>query len=140
MGNRGKLVAYDPRVFLTTDRSSVSGEPSFGTIRRHNAELVDTDPNTSVTAVDCSGEVEFGSRTILLHIDVDSTGAALVINFYDHADGAVENLWAHYETDSGNSDDHDQVIVGLDENRKFYYQATNVNINSLDIDMAAYWL
>ncbi|KKL17229.1 hypothetical protein LCGC14_2487680 [marine sediment metagenome] len=49
-------------------------------------------------------------------------------------------LWSHYETDSGNADDHDQVIIGLDADRKFYYQAGSVNINSLDIDLVAYWV
>ena len=115
-----------------------SGEFGRGTMKKHIVSLIDLDPNTSVTAVDCSGEVPKGCRTVLLHIDVDSTGAAHRINFFDDSGGL--NLWSHYETDSGNADDHDQVIVGLDADRKFYYEATNVNINSLDIDLITYWI
>ena len=117
-----------------------TGEFGRGTMKRHQAELLDLDPDTSLTAVDCSGEVPKGCRTILTHIDVDSTGAAEVIDFYDDSGGGEAAHWAHYETDSGNADDHDQVIIGLDADRKFYYQAGSVNINSLDIDMVAYWI
>ncbi len=109
-------------------------------MKKHIVSLIDLDPNTSVTAVDCSGEVPKGCRQILVHIDVDSTGAAEVIDFYDDSGAGADALWGHYETDSGNADDHDQIIIGLDADRKFYYQAGSVNINSLDIDMVAYWI
>jgi len=117
----------------------VSGEFGRGTFKKHIVGLVDLDPNTAVTAVDCSGEVPKGGRQILVHIDVDSTGAAEVIDFYDDSGAGADALWGHYETDSGNADDHDQIIIGLDADRKFYFQAGSVNINSLDIDMVGYW-
>ncbi len=139
MGNRGKLISSDLRVFPTSDRGIVSGEPSIGTIRKHIVGLVDTDPDILLTPVPCAGEVSSGCRMVLLHIDVDSTGAAEEIHFYDDAGAGAGALWSHYETDSGNADDHDQVIVGLDFAKKFYYQAGHVNVNSLDIDMIGYW-
>ncbi len=117
-----------------------TGEFGRGTMKKHYAQLVDTDPDVAVTPVDCSGEVPKGCRQVLLHIDVDSTGTAELIEFWDDSGAAAADLWAHYETDSGNADDHDQFTVGLDADRKFYYQAGHVNINSLDIEMIAYWI
>ncbi len=116
-----------------------TGEFGRGTMKKHIVGLVNTDPDILVTPVDCSAVVSKGCRTILVHMDVDSTGAAETIDFYDDIGAGADALWSHYETDSGNADDHDQVIIGLDADRKFYYQAGSVNINSLDIDLVAYW-
>ncbi len=117
-----------------------TGEFGRGTMKKHYATLVDTDPNIAVTDVPCAGVVPQGCRTVLLHIDVDSTGTAEEIDFWDDSGAADADLWSHYETDSGNADDHDQFIVGLDADRKFYYQAGHANINSLLIHMIGYWI
>ena len=117
-----------------------TGEFGRGTMKKHIVGLVAVDPNVAVTPVPCAGVVPLGCHTVLLHIDVDSTGGAETIDFYDDIGAGAGALWSHYETDSGNADDHDQVIIGLDADRKFYYQAGSVNINSLDIDLVAYWV
>ncbi len=117
----------------------VSGEFGRGTMKKHVVGLVDTDPDILVTPVDCSAVVSKGCRTVLIHVDVGSSGPVYTINFWDDSGAGAGALWSHYETDSGNADDHDQVIVGLDSDRKFYYQASHANIVALIIDLVAYW-
>ena len=124
-----------------TWQQPVGGEFGRGTMKKHYNLLVDgVDPDTAVTAVDCSAQVPLGCRTVLLHIDVTSSGGAYEIDFFDDSGAAASSEWAHAETHSGNDDWHGQLIVGLDTARKFYYQAAHANINDLTIILITYWL
>lgn len=108
-------------------------------MKKHYKALVNTDPDVAVTAVDCSGEVSKGCRTVLLHVDARSTGGAYDINFYDDSGAAAANLWGHAETNGGNDQWHGQLIVGLDTVRKFHYQAAHANVDNLIIYLIGYW-
>ena len=118
----------------------VTAEFGRGTMKKHMAALVDTDPDTSVTEVDCSGEAPLGFRTVLLHVDIGSTGAVYTVSFWDDPGAGAGALWAHLVTVGANADAHEQFICGVDAAGKLYYQASHANINSLDIDMIGYWI
>lgn len=119
----------------------VASESSRGTPHKHYNKLLDgVDPNTSVTEVDCSGQVPVGSRMVLLHIDASSTGVSYEVAFYDDSGAAASAKWGHAQTGSAAAHWHGQLIVGLDAARKFYYQAAHANVDDLTVEMLAYWL
>ena len=117
----------------------VSGEFGRGTMKKHYALLVDVDPDVAVTDVPCDEHVSKGCRTVLLHIDARSTGASYSVQFYDDIGATVADLWGHAQTNSANARWHGQLIVGLDADRKFYYQAAHANVNLLVVEMVVYW-
>lgn len=131
----------DTNVAGNSWQQPVGGESGRGTMKKHYNLLLDAiDPDVAVTAVDCSAQVPLGARTVLLHIDVSSTGGAHLVNFWDDSGAAAANLWGHAETVGGADDWHGQLIVGLDAARKFYYQASNAAIDDLTVELITYWL
>lgn len=109
-------------------------------MKRHiKAALVnDVDPDVAVTAVDCSGEAPLGTTTVLLCLSAEATGAGYEVNFYD--DSGAGNHWGVHTIQVANQPLCSQMIVGLDADRKFYYQANHANVNHLTIHMRAYWI
>lgn len=117
----------------------IADEPGRGTMKRHIVLLVDdVDPNVAVTAVDCSGEVPLGTTTVLLCIDIEATGAGHQVDFYD--DAGAGNKWGDIVIQVAGQPICVQLIVGLDADRKFYYQASHANVNHLTINLRAYWI
>ncbi len=121
-------------------QQAVSGEFGRGTFKRHLAALYDDDPGIGVIEIDCSGETPKGCRMVLIHSDVSSTGAVYILSLYDDIGAAASALWCHIYTVSANADAHQQCLIGLDADRKFYFQAAHANINSVVIDMQGYWI
>ncbi len=115
-------------------------EPQRGMPHKHYALLLDdVDPDTAVTAVDCSPEVPVGAGLVLLHIIACSTGASYAVSFYDDSGAGAPDLWGHVQTNSGDADWHGQLMVGLDADRKYYYQAEHANVDSLTVTLLLYW-
>ena len=116
-------------------------EPQRGMPHKHHKLLVDgVDPDTAVTAVDCSAEVPVGSSLVLLHIDAGSTGTSYTVGFYSDSGAGAADTWGHAQTSGANADWHGQLIVGLDAARKFYYQAEHANVDTLTVELLAYWI